>query len=278
MVQPLDVSQNPYKFGTPEYDAWMAEARKKQFENPSQLGTPEYNAFEERKKVFGYMNPAGVDDDGKPVFTMPGYSVSKQVPDAFGNLVSKQYIEIPYVYADGNPVDPSKLSKNPSAAAASLSGRSVSGLGTDVTVDALPYQKLIDKVNKNLGQFTSFGGDTYFDPETKMTVVRDENGTSIYNEKGNLLAGPGSARQIGVAKGSAGIGAQIDINAVGQIGTPGYNRALGNAPKQNLAYAGSALQRQAFHQEHNSMQILMNADRPMTYCTLSLSSMVLLPW
>ena len=246
MVQPLDVSQNPYKFGTPEYDAWMAEARKKQFENPSQSGTSEYNAFEERKKVFGYMNPAGVDDDGKPVFTMPGYSVSKQVPDRNGILVSKEYIEIPYVYADGNPVDPSKLSKNANAAAASLSGRSVSGLGTDVTVDALPYQKLIDKVNKNLGQFTSFGGDTYFDPETKMTVVRDENGTSIYNEKGNLLAGPGSARQIGVAKGSAGLGAQIDINAVGQRGTPEYNRALGNAPKQNLAYAGSALQRQAF--------------------------------
>ena len=246
MVQPLDVSQNPYKFGTPEYDAWMAEARKKQFENPSQPGTPEYNAFEESKKVSGYMNPVGVDDDGKPVFSMPGYLVSKQVPDAFGNLVSRQYIEIPYVYADGNPVDPSKLSKNASATAASLSGRSVSGLGVDVTVDALPYQKLIDKVNKNIGQFASPGGDTYFDPETKKVVVRDSNGTSIYNEKGMLISGRGSVNRIGVAKGSAGLGAQIDINGVGAFGSPDYNRNIANAAKQNLAYAGSDLQKQAF--------------------------------
>jgi len=246
MVQPLDVSQNPYKFGTPEYDAWMAEARKKQFENTAQPGTPEYDAFEVSKKVSGYMNPVGVDDDGKPVFSMPGFQVSKQVPDAFGNLVSRQYIEIPYVYADGNPVDPSKLSKNANAIATSLSGRSVSGLGADVTVDALPYQKLIDKVNKNIGQFASPGGDTYFDPETKMVVVRDSNGTSIYNEKGMLVSGRGSVNRVGVAKGSAGLGAQIDINGVGAFGTPDYNRSIANAAKQNLAYAGSDLQNQAF--------------------------------
>jgi len=264
MVQPLDVSQNPYKFGTPEYDAWMAEARKKQFENPSQPGTPEYNAFEERKKAFGYMNPAGVDDDGKPIFSMPGYSVSKQVPDRFGNSVQEQYVEIPYVYADGSSVDPSKLSKNASAIAASLSGRSVSGLGTDVTVDALPYQKLIDKVNKNIGQSTSFGGDTYFDPETKLVVVRDSNGTSIYNEKGMLVSGRGSVNRVGVAKGSAGLGAQIDINGVGAFGTPEYNRNIANAAKQNLAYAGSALQKQAFGTLGTSAAPLIVNGKPYT--------------
>jgi len=176
----------------------------------------------------------GTDDDGKEVFygSVPG----KEMTATYG-----------FYYADGSVVPPSKLVNNAIAAEAANAGSDV-GFGPGVSPAQAVYGKTLsgDTGLTVLKEDAPTYGDATYDPVNKIVIVRDFNGTSIYNEKGMLISGRGSVNRIGVAKGSAGLGAQIDINGVGAYGTPEYNRNIANAAKQNLAFAGSDLQKQAF--------------------------------
>ena len=189
------------------------------------------------------LNPAGKDDKGREVFYgsisdsqfAPGDMSYKRVttPDVLG-----------FFYADGTPVSPSNLINNAMALNLSQGNQNI-GLGAGVSPGGAQYAKVVEKVQKNLGDAPTYG-DSFYDPETKTVVVRDANGVSIYNEQGNLISGRGSVNPIGIASGSTGRKGQIDINGVGVYGTPEYDRLAGTGPKQNLAYEGSALQKQAF--------------------------------
>jgi len=179
-------------------------------------------------------SPGGTDDDGKEVFygSVPG----KEMTATYG-----------FYYADGSVVPPTKLVNNAIAAEAANAGSDV-GFGPGVSPAQSVYGKTLsgDTGLSVLKEDAPTYGDATYDPVNKIVIVRDFNGTSIYNEKGMLISGRGSVNPIGVAKGSAGLGAQIDINGVGAYGTPEYNRNIANAAKQNLAFAGSDLQSQAF--------------------------------
>jgi hypothetical protein len=170
----------------------------------------------------------GKDDDGKEVFygSVPG----KEMTATYG-----------FYYADGSVVPPSKLVNNAVAAEAANAGSDV-GFGPGVSPAQSVYGKTLsgDTGLSVLKEDAPTYGDATYDPKNKIVIVRDFNGTSIYNEKGMLISGRGSVNRIGVAKGSAGLGAQIDINGVGAYGTPEYNRNIANAAKQNLAFAGSS--------------------------------------
>lgn len=175
------------------------------------------------------LTPAGVDDEGKKVF--------------FGSVSGKELTStIGFYYEDGTQVPTEKLINNPQASQFAAAGWDV-GVGPGVSPAGQRYAEVTaGKTGLSvLGETAPTYGDAVYDPINKIVIVRDENGTSIYNEQGNLISGRGSARQIGVAAGSSGLAKQIDINAVGTYGTPEYNIMAGQGPKQNLAAPGGKL-------------------------------------
>ncbi len=139
------------------------------------------------------LNPAGKDDKGREVFYgsisdsqfAPGDMSYKRVttPDVLG-----------FFYADGTPVSPSNLINNAMALNLSQGNQNI-GLGAGVSPGGAQYAKVVEKVQKNLGDAPTYG-DSFYDPETKTVVVRDTNGVSIYNEQGNLISGRGSVNPI----------------------------------------------------------------------------------
>jgi hypothetical protein len=139
--------------------------------------------------------------------------------------------DIKFIYEDGTTVSFEEYADNPQANSFAQAGWNI-GFGAGITPAQQKYKDILG--DNPYAPSKIAGGDSYYDFERKIVVVKDSNGTSLYSSDGNLIFGRGSVNSIGM--GTVG-GLKINIEGSGNYGSPNYklNPTKGTSTVSNVA-------------------------------------------